>query len=68
MINVNFKKTSFDKCDFFQCEVLHSSFYHIDLSTCLLHHIITSPEDIKGAIIQDDQASDLIHLLQVKVK
>jgi len=67
-IDVHFKKTKFHECIFSQCEVLHSSFYHIDLSTCSLEQIITTPEDIKGAIINEYQASSLIHLLSVKIK
>lgn len=68
IINVDLKKTTFHECHFEQCEVLHSSFYNIDLSSCFLDNIITTPEDIKGAIIDPYQASSLIHLLSIKIK
>lgn len=67
-IEVNLKKTTFHQCCFLQCEVLHSSFYKIDLSSCELDNIITTPENIKGAIITEYQAPSLIHLLGVKIK
>lgn len=67
-IEVTLKKTSFKQCHFFQCEVLHSSFYKIDLTSCELDNIIITPEDIKGAIITEYQAPSLIHLLGVKIK
>lgn len=68
IIEVNQKKTTYKECCFYQCEVLHSSFYNIDLSTCDLQQIITTPHDIKGAIINEYQSSSLIHLLDIKVK
>jgi len=68
IIETNLKKTVFQECAFHQCEVQHSSFYNIDLSNCDLSNIITTPEDIRGAIIESYQASSLIHLLRVKVK
>lgn len=68
IIETNLKKTTFDECVFCQCEILHSSLYHIDLSTCYLDNIITSPQDIQGAIINEYQSSSLIHLLKVKIK
>lgn len=68
IVETELKKTKFIECIFHQCEILHSSLYQIDLSTCQLDNIITTPQDIQGAIISEFQASALIHLLKVKVK
>ncbi len=61
-------KTKFQECHLEQCEIFHSSLNNVDLSTSYINHIITSPEDIRGAIIDINQAEDLIHLLKVKLK
>ena len=68
IIETHLKKTTFQNCSFEQCEVLHSSLYNIDLSTCELSGISTTPQDIQGALITRLQAEDLIHLLGVKIK
>lgn len=68
IIETNLKKSSFDECTFNQCELHHASLDHIDLSTCDLNNIITTPEDIRGAIIDSYQAASLIHLLRVQIK
>lgn len=67
-IETQLKKTKFKECSFYDCEVFHSSLYHVDLSSCDLTHIITSLEDISGAIINRYQAESLIHLLKVQIK
>ena len=68
IIETNLKKTTFQDCLFQQCEIQHASLYNIDLSSCDLNQIITTPEDIQGAIIDSYQATALIHLLRVKIK
>lgn len=68
IIETNLKKTSFIECSFNQCELQHASLHQIDLSSCDLNNIITTPEDIRGAIIYSYQASSLIHLLRVQIK
>jgi len=40
----------------------------IDLSTCKIERVAVSIEDIKGAIIDQFQAIDLLYLLGVKIK
>lgn len=68
IIETNLNKTKFNECSLIQCEIQHSPLYNIDLSTCNLTNIITTPQDIQGAIIDSFQASSLIHLLRVKIK
>ncbi|WP_028043594.1 pentapeptide repeat-containing protein [Candidatus Stoquefichus massiliensis] len=68
IIETNLKKSSFIECSFNQCELQHASLSQIDLSTCDLNNIITTPEDIRGAIIDSYQAASLIHLLRVQIK
>lgn len=67
-IETKMNKTSFQECDLTQCEFLHAPLYKTDLSSCQIEGIITSPEDIRGAMINSFQAIDLIHLLNVKIK
>ena len=67
-VEVKMTKTSFDECDLRQCEFLHASLSHIDLSSCQTEGIMTSSQDIAGAIIAYNQAPALIHLLKVKIK
>jgi hypothetical protein len=68
IIETKLNKTHFSQCCLSQCEILHSSLYHIDLSSCDIQNIMTSPQDISGAIIDEYQAASLIHLLNVKIK
>lgn len=67
-LETQLNKTTYDECSFIECEFHHSSLYNVDLSTCRLDGIITTPSDIQGAIIDSYQASSLIHLLKIKVK
>ena len=41
---------------------------NIDLSESIIEGIAISPEDIKGATINEFQAVDLLYLLGVKIK
>lgn len=68
IIETNLKKSTFQECTFHQCELQHAPLYQIDLSSCDLNNIITTPQDIQGAIIDSYQAASLIHLLKVKIK
>ena len=68
IIETNLKKTTFHECNLQQCEIQHASLYQIDLSSCDLTNLITTVEDIQGAIIDSFQAASLIHLLKVKIK
>ncbi|MCI9049837.1 MAG: pentapeptide repeat-containing protein, partial [Coprobacillus sp.] len=60
IIETQLNKTSFLDCCFSQCEILHSSLYNLDLSSCDLRNIITSPQDITGAIIDEYQDTNQI--------
>ena len=66
IIETNLKKTTFHECNLQQCEIQHASLYQIDLSSCDLTNLITTVEDIQGAIIDSFQAASPVsytHLL-----
>ena len=56
------------KCDFTQAQFFSTKLINIDLSDCLIEGIAVSIDDIKGAIINQFQAMDLMYLLGVKIK
>ena len=67
-VEVQMNKTSFKDCILRRCEFHHSHLHNIDISSCDIEELLTTPQDIKGAIIDYTQAASLIYLLEVKVK
>ena len=63
MKNVHFKKADLTQAQFFK-----TSLKDIDLSDANIDGIAISIEDIKGAIIDQMQALDLLYLIGVKIK
>ena len=63
-----FKNVYFEKADLVQSQIFKTSLKDIDLSNSFIDGIVVSMEDIKGAIINEYQAIDLINLLGVKIK
>ena len=63
-----FKNIIFKNADLTQSQFFKTSLRNIDLSESIIDGIILSVEDIKGAIINEFQAIDLITLLGVKIK
>lgn len=61
--NIIFKNTDLTQTQFFK-----TSLQEIDFSDSIIEGIAVSIEDIKGAIINQFQAVDLLYLLGVKVK
>ena len=51
-----------------QSQIFKTSLKNIDLSNSFIDGIVISIEDIKGAIINEYQAINLISLLGVKIK
>ncbi len=64
----NIKNIFFEKVDLTQAHVFRTSLKNIDLSDCIIEGIAISIEDIKGAIINQFQTTDLLYLLGVKLK
>ena len=62
------KNLSFEKANLEQTQFFKTSLKEVDLSTCQIEGIAILPEDIKGAIVDQLQAMDLMYLLGVKVK
>ena len=54
--------------DLTQAQFSKTSLKGIDLSTCKIEGIAISLEDIKGAIVEELQAMDLLYLLGVTLK
>ena len=61
--NINFKEADLTGTQFFK-----TSLKNIDLSNSQIEGIAISLEDIKGAIIDQIQAIDLLYLIGVKIK
>ena len=62
------KDTHFLECDLTGSEIDHTALKGIDLSTCQLAALRISPMDLKGALISEWQAIDLVGLLGVIIK
>ena len=58
----------FIKSDLTQAQFFHTKLKDIDLSDSIIEGIAVSIDDIKGAIINQFQATDLLYLLGVKLK
>ena len=61
--NIYFENVNLTKVQFFK-----TSLKNIDLSSCKIEGLEIRIEDIKGAIIDQFQAIDLLYLIGVKVK
>ena len=62
------KNIIYNKADLTQAQIFKTSLKDIDLSNSNIEGIAVSIEDIKGAIINQFQAIDLMYLLGVKIK
>ena len=62
------KNVYFDSVDLTQTRFFRTSLRGIDLSTSKIEGIAISIGDIEGAIIDQIQAMDLIHLIGVNLK
>ena len=62
------KNTYFDNSDLTRAQFFKTSLKGIDLSNNKIEGIAITIEDIKGAIIDQLQAVDLLYLLGVKLK
>ena len=62
------KNIYFEKADLTQAMISKTSFKNIDLSDSIIEGIAISIENIKGAIINQFQAIDLLYLIGVKIK
>ncbi len=62
------KNIYFENVDLCRTQFFKTSLKNIDLSSCKIEEIVISIEDIKGAIIDQLQAIDLLYLIGVKVK
>ena len=58
----------FENADLTRTQFFKTSLKGIDLSSSRIEQIAISIEDIKGAIIEQFQAIDLLYLLGVKIK
>lgn len=56
------------KVDLTQTQFINTSLKNIDLSDCIIEGIAVSIQDIRGAIINEFQAIDLLYLIGVKLK
>ena len=62
------KNIIYNKADLAQAQIFKTSLKDIDLSNSNIEGIAVSIEDIKGAIINQFQAIDIMYLLGVKIK
>ena len=62
------KNIYFDNVDLTQSKFFKTSLKGVDLSTSKIEKIAISIEDIKGAIIDEFQAVDLLYLIGVELK
>ena len=62
------KNVKFDNIDFTKAQIFNTRLKDIDLSTCIIQGLSTTLADIKGAIIDQFQAIDLLYLIGVKLK
>ena len=62
------KDINFKQADLTQAQFFKTSLNNMDLSDCIIEGIAVSIQDIKGAIINQFQALDLLYLLGVKIK
>lgn len=62
------KNIYFENVDLCRTQFYKTSLKDIDLSSCKIEEIAISIEDIKGAIIDQFQAIDLLYLIGVKLK
>ena len=66
--NNKFRNIIFRKAELIQAQFFKTSLKGIDLSCSIIEGIAITIEDIKGAIIDQLQAIDLLYLIGVKVK
>ena len=62
------KDILFEKADLTQAHFYSTSLKNIDLSDSIIEGIAISIENIKGAIINQFQAIDLLYLLEIQIK
>ena len=62
------KNIYFEKADLTQAMISKTSLKNIDLSDSIIEGIAVSIDDIKGAVINQFQAIDLLYLIGVKIK
>ena len=58
----------FEHTDFSECEFAHTKLKDIDLSSCELDGFAVTPEDLKGVIVNEEQAVACAKLLGIVVK
>lgn len=56
------------ECDFSGCEIMHTSLNELDLRTSLIEGIAVDPNDLKGCIVNVQQALSLAQLLGIVIK
>ena len=66
--DANFKKIQFNETNLIQSELASLHHKGLDLSTCQIQGAMFDLASLKGLIINDFQAVDLIGILGVKVK
>ena len=62
------KNIIFKEADLTRAQVFKTSLKSLDFSDCIIEGISVSIEDIKGAIINQFQALDLLYLIGVQLK
>lgn len=62
------KNLSFENADLARAQFFKTSLKNVDLSSSKIEEIAIAIEDIKGAVIDQLQAMDLLYLIGVKVK
>jgi len=67
-VRVIFEEILFDEVDFDGCEFLNTKLKDIDFSSCNLQNIGVSSNDVRGVIVNEEQALMLVNLLGIIVK
>lgn len=65
MSTISFKNSIFKKNDFSLCDFSHTSLKNIDFTTCNIDGLILFQDDLKGVILNQNQALDFVKLLGV---
>lgn len=62
------KKVEISRCSWSECEFIHTSLKDLDFSDSVLEGITVYPTDLKGIIVNSDQALNLVSILGIKIK
>ena len=66
--NVSLDNDEFDNIDFRKIEIINTPMNGVDISNCNIDGICILPENVKGMIVSEVQAIELINILGIVIK